>query len=262
MYPETPLYLCPIGPDQGGPRIAICIWQGPLPPAPQGRSKVPLGVRDQPGDPPFPVSHRAGVERRTTECYMFPETALTRSPAGPDRGGPRCARCIRKPPLPGAPQGRSKAEHGVRDATGNHSYPVYRRAGSGRTEDCELHPETTLTRYPVMPDRCGPRSARCIRKPPLPGAPQGRIKAEHGVREATGNHSIPGAPQGRIKADHGVRHGSGHHPYPVPRRAESWRAAEFDVYPETTFTRCPVGPAKGGALCATYFPKPPLPGAR
>ena len=34
MFPATPLHLCPIGLDQGGPRIAICIWQRPLAPAP------------------------------------------------------------------------------------------------------------------------------------------------------------------------------------------------------------------------------------
>ena len=99
---------------------------------------------------------------------MHPETTLTRYPVMPDQGGPRSARCIRKPPLPGAPQSRIKAEHGVRDAPGNHPYPVYRRAGTGKTTNSEMLPHTTLTRHPAGADQGRPWIAICYRKHPYP----------------------------------------------------------------------------------------------
>ena len=117
-------------------------------------------------------------------------------------------------PLPGAPKGRIKADHGMQDECGNHLYPVPRRAGPVRTTECEMYaettpypvprkagpkrttvcdmfPATTFTRCPAGPGQGGPRNSRCIREPPLPGAPRGRTKGDRGVRHVSGHHLYP-----------------------------------------------------------------------
>ena len=63
----------------------------------------------------------------------------------------------------------------------NHLYPVHGRAGSRRSTECDMCPETTFARWPAGPDQGGPWGATCFRKPPIPGATQGRIKVDHGV---------------------------------------------------------------------------------
>ena len=70
---------------------------------------------------------------------------------------------------------------------------------------CDVFSETTFTLCTVVPDQGGARSATCVQQPPLPGAPQGRTKVDHGVRYVYGSHPYPVPTQSRTKVDHGVR---------------------------------------------------------
>ena len=98
---------------------------------------------------------------------MCPETTVTRCPAGPDQGGPRCATCFRTPPIPGARDGRMKAEPVVRHVSSNHLCPVPRRAGRKWTMECDMYTEATLTR--CLP-RAGPRwTTECECRAPSSG---------------------------------------------------------------------------------------------
>ena len=90
-------------------------------------------------------------------CDVFSETTSTRCTVGPDQGGARSATCLQKPPLPGGPQGRIKVDHGVRDVSGNHTYPVLPRAGSRWTTECECRAPSSGTKFvehnvfPIVP---------------------------------------------------------------------------------------------------------------
>ena len=286
VFSETTFTLCTVGPDQGGARSATCVQKQPLPGGPQGRIKVDHGVRDVSGNHPYPVLPRAG-SRWTTECDVsstllgnkirgtqfvpgcsricsralasgtknVPDNALEhwgfcvflrfrehffpeRSPRVPDFVPDNLPLEQKLFPIAGAPQGRIKVDHGVRDVPGNPPLPMPHRAGSRRTTDCDMYLARTLTPCPVGLEQGAPRSARSTRKPFFPGAPYGRSREE----------------------DHGVRDVSGNRPYQEPRRAGSRWTRECKMYPETTVTRGPAGPEQGGTRCARCYRKPLLPG--
>ena len=218
-------------------------------------------------------------------CDMFPDTTYTRCTVGPDEGGARSATCVQQPPLPGAPQGRTKVDHGVRDVYGSHPYPVLPRAGSRWTTECECRAPSSGTKFvehnlfPSVPEFVPGHSRReqkCSRQcsGTLGFCVFLRFREHFCSRTvascsrfcsrqlAPGTKNVPDCrcPPGRIKVDHGVRDVPGNPPSPMPHRAGSRRTTDCDMYLATTLTPCPVGLEQGAPRSARSTRKPFFPG--